>query len=513
MQRAGNFFAHIGEKVWAHKGKSIAIVLVVVLVLFLALSPKQSKIPLVSEEAMRGNLTATVLATGTVTSVTDLGLSFSMSDTLRTLRVKVGDAVKQGTILATLDNRDEGATLTSARGALAAAEAAKQKLLEGASNEEIRVAETALENAKTELEQIQREQAQLVANARRALLNSTLAANAVGSATSTTPVISGTYTGITEGVYTVQIYNSGSGSRFNLTGLEQGGGMVSGTPQPLGTQGLFIQFPGTVYANESWTISVPNTQAINYSTNYNAYQAALQAQEGAIISGEAVIKAREADLNLKRAAARPAEISAAEADILSARGKLESAQVAYDNTILRAPADGTITTIDVKLGELVTVQKPVITLEDVSNVYIEANINESDITRVALGQKVSVTFDAFGPEQIFTATVSSIDPSSTTVSGVVNYKIKATLDDPTLVKPGMTANMTITTGEKTDVIFIPKAAVHSLDGSEFVYVVTDLKRKKYEKRGVTTGFVGNGNRVEVVSGLSVGESVVIAGIE
>jgi multidrug efflux pump subunit AcrA (membrane-fusion protein) len=152
MQRAGNFFAHIGEKVWAHKGKSIAIVLVVVLVLFLALSPKQSKIPLVSEEAMRGNLTATVLATGTVTSVTDLGLSFSMSDTLRTLRVKVGDAVKQGTILATLDNRDEGATLTSARGALAAAEAAKQKLLEGASNEEIRVAETALENAKTELE-------------------------------------------------------------------------------------------------------------------------------------------------------------------------------------------------------------------------------------------------------------------------------------------------------------------------------------------------------------------------
>jgi HlyD family secretion protein len=232
-----------------------------------------------------------------------------------------------------------------------------------------------------------------------------------------------------------------------------------------------------------------------------------------VISVEAVIKAREADLNLKRAAARPAEISAAEADILSARGKLESAQVAYDNTILRAPADGTITTIDVKLGELVTVQKPVITLEDVSNVYIEANINESDITRVALGQKVSVTFDAFGPEQIFTATVSSIDPSSTTVSGVVNYKIKATLDDPTLVKPGMTANMTITTGEKTDVIFIPKAAVHSLDGLEFVYVVTDLKRKKYEKRGVTTGFVGNGNRVEVVSGLSVGESVVIAGIE
>jgi HlyD family secretion protein len=132
---------------------------------------------------------------------------------------------------------------------------------------------------------------------------------------------------------------------------------------------------------------------------------------------------------------------------------------------LRAPADGTITAVDVKLGELVTAQKPVITLQDVSSVYIEANINESDITRVALGQKVMVTFDAFGPEQVFPATISSIDPSSTTVSGVVNYKIKATLDDSTQVLPGMTANMTITTGEKADVVFIPKAALRGDPGT------------------------------------------------
>jgi HlyD family secretion protein len=180
---------------------------------------------------------------------------------------------------------------------------------------------------------------------------------------------------------------------------------------------------------------------------------------------------------------------------------------------LRAPADGTITAVDVKLGELVTAQKPVITLQDVSSVYIEANINESDITRVALGQKVMVTFDAFGPEQVFPATISSIDPSSTTVSGVVNYKIKATLDDSTQVLPGMTANMTITTGEKADVVFIPKAALRGENGSSFVYVMTDLKRNKYEKRPVTTGFLGDGNRLEVSAGVSAGDTIVISGVE
>jgi RND family efflux transporter MFP subunit len=513
MQRTKDFFTRAGEWIWQNKWKSIGIALFIFVILFFIFSPKQPKIPLVTEVAARGDLKATVLATGTVTSVTDLALSFSTTDTLRSLRVKVGDTVKQDAVLAMLDNRDELATLTSARGALAAAQAAKQKLIEGASNEEIRVAEVAVENAKADLEQTKREQEQLVANARRALLNSTLAANSVGSATSTTPVISGTYTGMTEGVYTVQIYNSGSGSRFNLTGLEQGGGVVSGTPQPLGTQGLFIQFPGTVYANESWTISIPNTQATNYSTNYNAYQASLQTQGSAVLAGEAVVKAREADLSLKRAAARPAEISLAEADILSAQGKVQTAQVAYENTILRAPADGTITAVDVKLGELVTAQKPVITVQDVSSVYIEANINESDITRVALGQKVMVTFDAFGPEQVFPATISSIDPSSTTVSGVVNYKIKATLDDSTQVLPGMTANMTITTGEKANVVFIPKAALRGENGSSFVYVMTDLKRNKYEKRPVTTGFLGDGNRLEVSAGVSAGDTIVISGVE
>jgi multidrug efflux pump subunit AcrA (membrane-fusion protein) len=73
--------------------------------------------------------------------------------------------------------------------------------------------------------------------------------------------------------------------------------------------------------------------------------------------------------------------------------------------------------------------------------------------------------------------------------------------------------MTITTGEKADVVFIPKAALRGENGSSFVYVMTDLKRNKYEKRPVTTGFLGDGNRLEVSAGVSAGDTIVISGVE
>ncbi len=516
MRRTGDFFAHLGGWIWAHKWKSVGVLILIAVILFSVLSPKKPKTPIVFESVKEGNLKATVLATGTVTSVTDLALSFPASDILRKLSVVVGDKVKSGTILATLDNRDERAALTSAQGAVASAEAAKQKLIEGASNEEIKVAQTAVDNAQAELTQTTKEQNQLVENAHRALLSGGLAAIPVDTKTTIpAPTISGTYTSSQEGTYTIDISSTGGGGQFSISGLETGGGLVSTTaPVALGTRGLFIEFPSnfTAVSGTSWTVQIPNTQASVYAANYNAYQAAIQMRESALVSAQAVVNARQADLALKQADARPAEIAAAEADILSARGKLEAAQVAYDNTLLRAPASGTITAVDVKLGEQVTAQKPVITLEDVSNIYIEANINESDIPRVVVGQKVNVTFDAFGPEKVYDATVSSIDPSSTTVSGVVNYKVKATLADSTGVLPGMTANMTIVTGEKDTVLYIPKAAIHTDGVGSFVYVVTDQKGNKYERRAVTTGFVGDGNQVEITTGLTENDRVIVSDI-
>ncbi len=362
---------------------------------------------ILTDTVKRQNLKQTVLATGQVVSSTDLDLSFKVGGIVDKVNVKEGDKVKAGQVLANLAQADQAAGLTQAQGALAQAQANYNKVLAGASNEDIAVAQVALDNAKTSLANAIAQQKVLVANAYSALLNSTLTAvPSPTNASGVTITVSGTYTGTDQGVYGISIYSTGSGQKFNVTGLETGSGDVKAVPIPLGTRGLSIQFSSIgVNAGDSWTITVPNTQSSTYVTNYNAYQAALQTQLTGVAAAQSSVSAAQANLDLKKAQARPADVQAAEAQILIAQGQVQAAQAALENTIIRAPADGTITSVDIKVGEQATPSKEAVILQDVGNLHIEANVSEANIASVAPDQTVDVTFDALGPDRQFMATV------------------------------------------------------------------------------------------------------------
>lgn len=495
-----------------HKIRSVLGGLVLVLVLFGIFHPKP--INIVTATVAKQDLESTILATGKVTSITDLALSFNASDVVSTIAVKVGDKVKKGQILATLNNRDELASLTTARGALALAKANYEKILEGATSEEIAIKEVALSSAQISLENTKTTQDTLVANAYRALLNSTLETTSTSSSTSTSsvPVISGTYTGTVEGDISINTYSSGSGGYFSASGIVSASGSTStNTNIALGSSGLFISFPSgfNPSAGTIWTITIPNTKASDYVANLNAYNSALQTRDSAIATAQSLVDQKQAELNLEKAEARPVELDAANAEILSAEGKYESASANYENTIIRAPAEGTITVVDIKIGELATAQKSVITLQDVTNLYLEANINESNIANIKLDQPVKVTFDSLPKDQIYNATISSIDPGATIEDGIVNYKINTTLSDLVDIKPGMTANMTIVVFSKPGVLVIPQKAIIKKDGKTFVQNPVNKKKGQTQEVAVITGETGDGNLVEIISGLSKGEEVVI----
>ncbi len=200
----------------------------------------------------------------------------------------------------------------------------------------------------------------------------------------------------------------------------------------------------------------------------------------------------------------------AKADILSAQGDLEKARADVENTVVRAPASGTITRVDIKLGELAQAQKEVMVLQDITNLYIEANINEANIAIVKVGQPVSITYDALGPDRIFAGEVFSIDPSSDTEDGIVNYKIKVSLKDKdTIIRPGMNANITITAFRKDNVLVVPLTAIHTKNGNSYVKVITDGKHKTYNEVPVTVGAKGDGNLVEIQTGVTEGESIIV----
>ena len=470
-----------------------------ILVIYFAL-PSSAKETVTVIPVTRTNLTQTVLATGQITSQTDLDLSFSANDIVRSVVVQVGDVVQKGQVLATLDNRDEYA-------ALKAAQAKYNKVAEGASTEEVAVAQASLDTAQKDLESKQRTQDTLVESAHRALLNADLTPIS-NSSTTGAPTVTGTYIGSTEGSYVITVYPTGNGGYFSYSGIESGTGDVSTTkPVALGTKGLFVQFSSSspLSSGAVWTVSLPNTKSASYLTYLNAYQEALRTRDAAISSAQALVNEKQAELALKKAAARPADLDAADADVLSA-------SVAYENTILRAPADGTITRVDTKIGERVEAQKEVMVLQDVTNLYVEAKINEANIAKLKLEQPVVMTLDAFGPAVIFKGAIMHIDPSATTDDGVVNYKIKSSIDEADkkgAVRTGMNANMTITASDTPNVIAVPKAATFTKDAKTYVHIITNEKRKKYTDREVVLGQEGDGNLVEVMSGLTEGEKIAL----
>lgn len=509
IQKIKQFFQKIALW-WKARSKRSRLFLILgcIVVILIAVKKHNASDGSVVEVVKRDSVVRTVIASGRVVSSTDLSLGFEVGDTVRSVNVSVGDRVKKGSIIATLNSGEERAALTSAKGTLLSAEARYKKILEGSSNEEIALAQVNFENAQKDLEKTRKAQDTLVTNAYRKLLSDDLIAEPTSTIyAANAPTIAGTYTG-KEGEYNITL---SGGDYINFSGVESGAALFSTiSSQPFGSKGLTIIFPTGTTSSQggSWKVSLPNKAGASYVANLGAYNQAIDTRESAITSAEALVAQRQAELNLKRATARQPDIDSALADVITAQAGVESASARLEKKILRAPADGTITKVSVKPGEIAVPQKEVIVLEDIDNLYLEANIGEGNISAVSLGQSVTVSYDAF-PGQKYTASVSSIDPSATENGTTINYKIKALISDGTNIRPGMTANMAIVTAEVPDALTIPGRAIEEDENGKFVLLVTnpESRKKKTVKTSISTGVVGDGDIVEIKSGLSEGQSV------
>ena len=297
----------------------------------------------------------------------DLTLGFVAGGKIGTVNVKAGDTVKAGDVLATLDAQSVVGALTQAKAAYAAAQANYAKVIAGATGSAINVAKAAVNTAQVNLDQATAQQARLVANAHSALLNSTVAAiPASGTTTVQAPVISGTYTGTTEGMLDVVIHTTGGGSAgyFTLSGLATGTGQLNTTsPSPLGSTGLSIFLP-TIgqYDGTEWTITLPNTLAPNYLPNLNAYTQAQATQTQVLAATQAGLTQAQANLTALVTNARPEDVAAAQASVDSALGAVQVAEGAYNNTIITAPGAGTVTAVSITPGQIATPNAPAIEL-------------------------------------------------------------------------------------------------------------------------------------------------------
>ncbi|MDR3642275.1 MAG: efflux RND transporter periplasmic adaptor subunit [Candidatus Doudnabacteria bacterium] len=480
----------------------------------------------------KADITQAVNEDGIVDAAQDLSLSFQSGGIVSQVNVKSGDTVKKGQILVKLDSAAASAALSQAQAALSVAQANYNKLINGATGAQLNVSQAALQTAQTALDNAKKTQTAtiaqqnlIVSNAQITLFNSGLAATpSAGNVSSAGPTISGTYTGTAEGQYNIIISNSGSGENFSYSGLENGSAAVTTTaPSPLGTKGLYIQFPSsTLPSNDTWTVNIPNTKASTYLANLNSYNAALQTQNQAGVSAQAAIDNAQAALaqaqsalQLAQTPPRPEDIASAKAQVDSAAAQLQTAQNNYNNNVLTAPIDGIITSVDTKIGETVagsTLVPGVDAVKMISgqNLEVVAYLSEADIGKIKVGDPATVTLSAYGSNTPFNASVIAIDPGATVTNGVSAYKTTlefAQLDDR--IKTGMNANVLITDETRANALVIPQSAVITKGDQSFV--LTPDQNGKVQETQIQTGISSLDGRIEVLSGLSEGQKIATFG--
>jgi multidrug efflux pump subunit AcrA (membrane-fusion protein) len=133
-----------------------------------------------------------------------------------------------------------------------------------------------------------------------------------------------------------------------------------------------------------------------------------------------------------------------------------------------------------------------------------AMVDETDIANVRPGDTVSFTVEAY-PSREMPAVVKRIDPVATIISGVVNYPVMAAIQkDGRLLKPDMTANITIKTAERKALV-VPNGAIQRDGDERFVFLIRDGKQ---EKRAVTIG-TRDAGFTEIKKGLSASDKVIV----
>jgi RND family efflux transporter MFP subunit len=200
----------------------------------------------------------------------------------------------------------------------------------------------------------------------------------------------------------------------------------------------------------------------------------------------------------------------ATADAARARAALESALVDRSFTVLHSPIRGVIASVSTQEGETVAagLNAPTfVTVVDLDRLQLNAYVDEVDIGKIAAGQTVIFTVDAF-PARDFGGRVSAIYPTATIQDNVVKYVVVVDIDgdtgDGAMLRPEMTASVRIQLAERV-VLALPARALQREAGRNVVMV---LANGQAEPREVRVGW-RDGPWVEVVDGLNTGDRVLV----
>ncbi|OIQ76732.1 macrolide export protein MacA [mine drainage metagenome] len=452
------------------------------------INPATAAAPVRTVTAAIGTVTSSVAASGKVTSPGDIGLVFPNNGTVTSVNVQVGQKVKRGQLLATIDS-------TAATNALAQAQLSYRKSLLSVTSaaENVATAEANLATAKTTAQSnldaanqsLASTQAILASNASQYQLTMDQAQSAVVTAQQN-----------------FDIWNNNYQLSIPLCSVD--------TP-PTGCSSWVSAYNNLQSAQRSYDSAVVTNKANilrDAQTLQSAQTAVTNAQTStAVTSAEAALKSAQDAY----AALKPGTTSAtSETDSQVAQLQVQVAQKNLAATRLVAPAAGTVAAVAGKVGDMSSSTSAggingFIILTDVSAFQVQAGFSEADSAKVRTNARAAFTFDAL-PNATAEGTVISIAPLPVTANSVNTYTVTFALNSSVSgLKPGMTANATLIVGSKSNVLAVPDTALTTRGGRTTVTVLAAGVQKRVS---VTVGLKGD-SETEITSGLKSGDVLVL----
>ena len=493
--------------------KKITAVVCVAAVAAAVLLPKNSKKAVQAstqymEAALeRRDITNTFSGSGTISAANTYTVKSLVKGTVLTADFEVGDTIKKGTVLYTIDSSDVATSVEKAQLALEQAQRSYDDTADaqyirsviGGTVASIKVKAGDYVTAGQEIATVRDDSSLLltlefpaadasgfaVGQAAEVILNGTFE-----TLSGTVQAVAGTDT-ISSGnllvrTVTIAVKNNGS-----LTTAQAASATINGV-SALASARFDYQHQQTVTATTSGTV------------------AAVCVKEGtAIEANTAIVQLSGTELSR--------QVQSAADSLLNAQLSMSDTQKQMENYTIPSPISGTVIQKNVKAGDTVgtdtTASETLCTIYDLSYLEMTLNVDELEILSIKEGQTVTITADAI-PDRTFTGVVTSVSAAGTTTGGTTTYPVTIRIDDTGDLLPGMNATAEIEVSSASNALAVPNGSVVrgnyvlvTKDSPSAANAVQDMTAPDgYVYVKITTGTSDN-DSIEVTGGLQEGDTI------
>lgn len=403
-----------------------------------------------------GTIELVVAATGSLVPERQVTLNFAATGVVSEVIAVQGARVEANQVLATLDTSDLELSIRQAEISLSSAEASFARTSKGATQDDIYAAQSSVATAQANLDDLGNGAAAI--DIQQAKLAIDQAKNSLWGAQSSRDSTLG---------------------KPNVDPGQKGQVEASVANAEIAVQNAQLNYDKLIGSTKASTIQSANNQLI------------------------------QAQASLAKLLASPSkeDIAVAQAQVDQAKLSLQVAQKKLGDMVLKAPVAGILATWSLHVGDTVAASTAASTqtgvLIDDSKYHIDVSIDETEIGKVAVGQKTTVVLDAFSTTTL-TGTVSAVSLVGTTTQGIVYYNVRIDLDKTDLpIRPALTASVSIIAQHKENVLLVPSRAVKRDTQGTYVTIQT---LGGSQRTSVTIG-ISNGTLTEVVDGLKEGDRV------